>query len=301
MQRFGGNWTQQKLTILEKYLRFYNEALKNQNFERVYIDAFAGSGSRTAPTEPSPPTQDKLFPQLDEDAADDQLDEFLDGSARIALKTEPSFAQFVFVEQNADYLDLLKQLRQEFPEKAQRMDFHPGDANTFLRTLPERDWYQRRQRGVLFLDPYGMQVSWDSLRAVAATEAIDVWYLFPLGMGPLRLLKKNGDISDAHRQRLDDIFGEPDWFDAMYQPTAQRSLFEDEQGFQKTADIGVIRDYVIQRLKEVFPGVANNPLILRNSKNSPLYLFCFAVSNPNPKARGLALKVAQHILNSENQ
>ena len=32
----------------------------------------------------------------------------------------------------------------------------------------------------MFLDPYGMEVEWKTLQAVAATRAIDVWFLFPL-------------------------------------------------------------------------------------------------------------------------
>ncbi len=44
---FGGAWTEIKLDILEKYLDFYTVALKKQRFELLYIDAFAGSGTRT--------------------------------------------------------------------------------------------------------------------------------------------------------------------------------------------------------------------------------------------------------------
>ena len=46
--------------------------------------------------------------------------------------------------------------------------------------------------------------------------------------------------------------------------------------------------------------VADNPRLLYNSKMTPLFLFCFAVSNPNPKAYGLAKKVAEdHILKKD--
>jgi len=49
-------------------------------------------------------------------------------------------------------------------------------------------------------------------------------------------------------------------------------------------------------LETIFPAVAKNPRLLYNTKNSPLFLFCFAVANDNPKAIGLAMKVADHIL-----
>jgi len=50
--QFGGEWTQEKLQILERYLDAYTTALKSKPFKLVYIDAFwhwsdrpaAGSG-----------------------------------------------------------------------------------------------------------------------------------------------------------------------------------------------------------------------------------------------------------------
>lgn len=42
---FGGPWTLQKLNILDRYLDAYTTALKNQPFNLIYVDAFAGEGS----------------------------------------------------------------------------------------------------------------------------------------------------------------------------------------------------------------------------------------------------------------
>ena len=47
-QMFGGDWTEEKLDMLRKYLRAYTTALKRQPFGLMYIDAFAGSGYRQA-------------------------------------------------------------------------------------------------------------------------------------------------------------------------------------------------------------------------------------------------------------
>ncbi|GAI54351.1 unnamed protein product, partial [marine sediment metagenome] len=49
----------------------------------------------------------------------------------------------------------------------------------------------QNNRAVLFLDPYGMQVNWETIKAIANTEAIDLWYLFPFGIGVNRLLQKD--------------------------------------------------------------------------------------------------------------
>ena len=60
--------------------------------------------------------------------------------------------------------------------------------------------------------------------------------------------------------------------------------------------MGNIGTYYNERLMRVFPGVADPPGVLRNSKNSPLYLLCFAVANPLPRAKDTALKIAQYLL-----
>jgi three-Cys-motif partner protein len=46
-QSFGGDWTSDKLGRVSKYLDAYKQALKNQPFYLIYIDAFAGTGYRT--------------------------------------------------------------------------------------------------------------------------------------------------------------------------------------------------------------------------------------------------------------
>ena len=60
------------------------------------------------------------------------------------------------------------------------------------------------------------------------------------------------------------------------------------------ASLATIGRYFVERLKEIFSGVAEEPGVLRNSTNSPLYLLCFAASN----ARGaeLALRIAGLLL-----
>src|SRR5216683_3510713 len=83
-----------------------------------------------------------------------------------------------------------------------RCVFRHGDANTVLKAwCRERDL--KKERAVVFLDPYGMQVEWSTIEALAATKAVDLWYLFPLGVGVLRLLTYRGDIEESCQARLD--------------------------------------------------------------------------------------------------
>jgi three-Cys-motif partner protein len=73
-------------------------------------------------------------------------------------------------------------------EESIDIQIRPGDANVEIQELCKKDWSSHR--AVLFLDPYGMQVEWKTIEAIAATKAIDLWLLFPLGIGVNRLLTK---------------------------------------------------------------------------------------------------------------
>ena len=41
--KFGGNWTEEKLKRVEKYLKAYAIIMNKQKFRFAYIDAFAGN------------------------------------------------------------------------------------------------------------------------------------------------------------------------------------------------------------------------------------------------------------------
>lgn len=45
-QRFGGDWTNEKLERVRKYLSTYTTIMSRQPFRFAYIDAFAGTGYR---------------------------------------------------------------------------------------------------------------------------------------------------------------------------------------------------------------------------------------------------------------
>jgi three-Cys-motif partner protein len=138
-----------------------------------------------------------------------------------------------------------------------------------------------------------MQLSWETLAAVGQTKAIDTWILFAVS-AVNRLLKRDGEIPVRWRERLDKMFGEPDWFDVFF-PKEKLPLFDDgTQVRRKVADLDLIGKYFNRRLETVFAGVAPNPYTLRNSQGAPLFLLCFAAGNPY--AIEPAIKIAQDIL-----
>lgn len=289
---FGGNWTEVKLARLAKYLIAYctifSKNVRAQFFNTWYVDAFAGTGSRSAPDVPSKSAD--LFQDVYEDA---DTKEYRDGSAQIALGLSSPFDHYLFIEKSKSRVDALRTtIERVHANLLLRCDFKHGDANEVLKTwCKERNWH--KERAVVFLDPYGMQVEWTTVQTLARTKAIDLWYLFPLGVGVARLLKRDGDIEESWQNRLELLFGTSDWRSRFYGIQTKRDLFGDHETVERTATVEKIREFINERLTGCFARVAKG-LVLRNSKASPLYLLCFAAANE--RGAPTALKIAQDIL-----
>ncbi len=292
---FGGDWTSTKLKVLAKYLEAYTTALKDKPtperaFRKAYIDAFAGTGSRTArERETSGAAETLLFPDLAEPAPQ----KLLDGSARLALQVEPRFDKYIFIERSPERCAQLESLKTEFPELAGDIDVRQGEANEQIQKICASLEHWKSRRAVLFLDPYGMQVEWKTIEAVAATKAIDLWLLVPLGMGMNRLATNSGKLPESWRQRMDAFLGTTTWYEEFYKVETQPTLFGDHEVSVK-ASMDVMARYFNDRLKQVFAGVVEEPGVLWNSAKNPLYLLCFAVGNE--RGKNIALRIARHLL-----
>jgi three-Cys-motif partner protein len=293
LQLFGGNWTERKLDALEQYLRAYAKALSKTNFKRVYIDAFAGTGYREQRV-----SAVEVLPSIFEDDLKElaalEPQRFLDGSAKIALRVDPAFHNFIFVEYDDAKVRELEKLKTEFPAHASSIDVRAGDANATIRDLC-KTWDKRGTRGVLFLDPFGMQAQWSTIEAIAATGSIDTWILFPFAANRL-MTKLPTDIPAAWRDRLDMLFGTKDWEKQFYKEKTLVDIFHgDMTVIEKNLTLQGLGAYYNERLRSTFPKVAPNPRILRSSGNVPLFLLCFAAANAG-KGGDIALKIAKHIL-----
>jgi three-Cys-motif partner protein len=292
--QFGGEWTTAKLDVVAEYLASYTTALKNTPFRKGYIDAFAGTGYRAERrSKTGPSSQSLLFPDL----AKRETQGLLEGSAVRALKTTPRFDSYVFIERSPARCKQLEKLRLQFPELANSIEIRRGEANLEIQALCSKNW--RLHRAVLFLDPYGMQVEWKTIDAIAKTRAIDLWVLFPLGIGVNRLLTKSGVIPQSWRKRLDLLVGNDEWYEEFYQIVSTPTLFGKPEDQIVKATTDTIGKYFIRRLKSVFAGVADRPKVLLNSANCPLYLLCFAVGNAKGAETGL--KIANHLLRKVTQ
>ncbi|HET6202925.1 MAG TPA: three-Cys-motif partner protein TcmP [Planctomycetota bacterium] len=289
---FGGRWTQEKLELLRKYISAYTKIFRRNRraryFETVYVDAFAGAG-HGRPRGSREPEAPPLFPEL----ADPAVRGFLEGSPRIALEVEPRFHRYLFIERDPASARELGRLKSEFSDKAASIQIVAEDANVFLtRWCRETDW--SRTRAFVLLDPFGMQVEWSLVEAIARTEAIDLLLLFPLGVAVNRMLMRRKPPTGGWAKALDRIFGTGEWREAFYRVTRKSGLFGPIETPAKATDLNRIGQFVLGRLETVFCGVASRPFRLLNSRNVPLYLLCFAAGNP--KGAPTAVKIAEDIL-----
>ena len=156
---FGAQHTELKLSVVENYLKFFSKALRGKFKELWYIDAFAGTGARTVRVVAK---DGDLF-----EAPAPERVEHRRGSARIAIEVEPKFDRLVFMDSKPAHCAALRELANQHPDRD--IFVVETDANRAIQDeIGSVNW--NGKRAVMFLDPYGMEVEWATLEAIAATK-----------------------------------------------------------------------------------------------------------------------------------
>ena len=279
-QEFGSGHTEAKLATVEKYLKAFTTALAGK-FRLVYVDAFAGSGAST-------PKTDKQQIRLIE------TDDIIDGSTRRALRIAPSFDRFIFIEKLGKNLKSLQGLKDEFPGQRDKIEILPGDANEELRKFAMK-LDKRNARAVVFIDPFGLSLDWETIAALGRTERVDLWYLVPAG-GMSRQVKLDGTELEG-AQLLDKVLGAADWRGRIIANTVTTDLFgEPVSSTTKIGGAMELTGFVQERLRTVFKGGVSDKALPLGRGGRLEFSLIFACANPSPKASGLALRLADSVL-----
>jgi three-Cys-motif partner protein len=281
---FGGMHTEEKLQVLEKYLSAYQKVLKNSGLKTVFFDAFAGTGE--IPIE----QVSGLFQDVEE------ADPFIEGSARRALAIERPFDEYIFVEKSKRKAALLQGLKADFAHLADRIRIEPADANAVIEHFCKgTDW--KRHRAVMFLDPFGNQVGWNTLEAIAHTRAIDVWYLFPSHLGINRQISDGAEYDEAKAASLDWVLGTGSWRDEFFATQKQNDLWGAEQQIVvKQATVDSITRFMIKRMKTIFKGIVLDEWLPLGRGGAHWYSLLFACSNPSSAATKIAERIARAVM-----
>lgn len=270
MSKFGtegedliGRWSEEKLNILQEYLPAYS-VIMNKQKERwlqayYYIDAFAGS----------------VKPRAKEDEK-----RYIKGSPLRALQTEPQFDAYWFIDIDERRVERIEKLGEQFPNRI--INIRQGDCNQILNQeiIPQIP-YNSCKRAFVFLDPYGLQVEWETVKKLADTKTCDIFVNFSV-MGVTRLLPKDNVPNQDVKEKINKIMGGADWIEQIYQPPAQQqlSLFEDPEPMlsRKKIETEWLAKLYTENLRHLFPHVSE-PVIMKNSTNSPLYALCLGSHN----------------------
>lgn len=186
MAREWHYWSLNKLQILADYLPAFNTASKSVR-ERIYLDLMAGQPEN----------------------AEAGTGRVVDGSARIALASEPGFTRCAFGE--LEHAALLEDdLRRRHPDK--KFKVYSGDCNEtvhqMLRELDDIRWAPT----FAFLDQQGAELLWETMAAIAdfrrgKTKA-EQWIL----CSPTMIFRGvSGSNGDLFASRVDRMYGTDVW------------------------------------------------------------------------------------------
>ncbi|NLW71413.1 MAG: three-Cys-motif partner protein TcmP [Chloroflexi bacterium] len=287
-KNFGGPWTVEKLDCIEKFLKAYSNIFKlgskGARFETSYVDGFVGSGESKACT------------SIDSDA--DQLfcmqAQLYESSAKRALDLVHPFDKYYFIDIDNSKLQKLNKIKQEYPHLSSKLFLFSQDANEFMIDFCD-SFNNSYERAVVFLDPYAMQVKWKTVEIIGRTKGIDLWWLAPIGVAPLRLLKRNRLPESIYSGKLDEMFGTQTWKDRFYTTDEPLALFEQRPRTVRSADWKIVVSFLVERLKTTFNCVLEDPLVLMNRNNNPMYALCYASQNMT------GLRIAKDIVSKKKR
>jgi three-Cys-motif partner protein len=271
MNQFGGSWTEAKMEIVVSYAKAYLTIMGKQTWAKtMYFDGFAGSGIIET----------------------DENEEIKKGTAlRILDIIEPSpFDLYYFVELDEGYKsELEKKINEDY--FGRNAHVVKADCNDKLIRMSEFLKNNKDFRALVFIDPYGMSVNWDSINALKGL-GVDLWILVPTGIGISRLLKNDGNISDSWLNKLEKFLGlsQEEIKNHFYKTKEQNTLFGVETFVEKEKDtVNKAAELYKQKLNSIFKFVSE-PFVMKNSTNSIMYHFMMATNNPT------ALKIANEVI-----
>lgn len=255
-QEHVGRWSQDKLDLLAKYLTAYSRIMARQKStwlrSYAYVDAFSGTGRYVAET-----------------------GEYLDGSPLVALRCQPLFDAFWFIDTSRRRLQRLRRNTRSL-EQGRPVQYGRGDANEVLvRDVIPSVSYAGRQRAIVFLDPYGLQVKWDTVRRLASAKSFDI-FMNLCTMGLLRLLNRRGPLLPRHKEVISTVMGDPAAVAGLY--NSQVDLFGETHTRRPHVSHEAVASRYLEQVRTLFKHVSQ-PVVMRNSKGAPLYVLFLASHN----------------------
>lgn len=289
---WGGQWTEEKLDAFEKYVKAYltimNASRDKYNRKLIYFDGFAGSGSRNAKKE----EKDSVLLQdffKDSILQEEELNLYKGAAERVLSIPQRGFDYYYFVDKDPESSLKLHELLSRF-ENEKILVYRNSDANKQIEMLAGAMQKDQKLASLVLLDPFGMQVNWRSIEMLIDTRT-DLWILIPTGVIVNRLLDRKCELT--HIDKLTSFFGKDEAFlkNYFYNIRTVDTLFGETEILEKVKKpIEKIAELYIEQLKTIFDYVTKKPLVLYNTRNTPIFHFACASNNQT------AIKIASQII-----
>ena len=298
---WGGKWTEEKLDAFEKYVKAYLTIMNTRRdacgWKLLYFDGFAGSGTRNQEEE-----KEEVEYAADLFGQEVTVEDFnvYQGAAERVVKIEGdgvrSFDHFYFVDKIEANCKALEGKLAQYQNTGKK-HYLAKDANEAVKMLASTLRKYSTCKALAFLDPFGMQIDWSSIESLKDLS-VDLWILVPTGVIINRLLERKVDQEKglAHAEKLKSFFGmtAEDIKSFFYTEQQVQTLFGEEEIVTKAENsIRKIAQLYVKRLQDVFPYVTEEPMVLYNNHNVPIFHLVFAAKNKT------AMKIAQDIINKQ--
>lgn len=290
---WGGAWTEEKLNAFEKYVNAYltimNKYRGQYDWKLIYFDGFAGSGSRNEDV--TSEDNQLMIDLIDENQITaEELTPYKGAAERVLNIAQDGFDFYYFIDKDAASSSQLQEKLTPY-QKDKRLEFRHSDANTEVSRLSDAMRKNSKLKALVLLDPFGMQVDWSSIERLKGTST-DLWILIPTGVIVNRLLDRKCKLT--HIEKLTSFFGKDEDFlrNYFYNTRQETTLFGDTEVIEKVQEpIRMIANLYIQQMKTIFKYVTEEPLVLYNTRNTPIFHFACASNNES------AVKIAHEIIN----
>ena len=281
-QPFGSAHTEQKLLAVREYLQRFVTVLKFQDFETVYFDVCAGSGSSTPK---SPKGQGNLF--------DESV--IVEGSPLRALSVEPKFHRYIFNDLKLKNVRALEELSRNHANADRIQVTRQPACEAIDQFCNGTNW--KKTRAVVFLDPFGISpIKYAQVEALGRTGAVDLWYLIPVG-AMNRQVTNQGRVLEQSEELIDEMLGTSAWREEVLAEIPHIDLFgEIVSDIQKVGNAEHFERVAIEQLKKAFQGGVSAKAMPLGRNGMHEFSLVFACANPSPKANTLALRLANAVL-----
>ena len=274
LSRWGGQWTEDKLDTFAKYVNAYLTIMNNNrytyNWKLIYFDGFAGSGSRYEETNS---TSELLLDLFDDDAINgDEINLYQGAAERILSIEQEGFDYYYFIDKDKSSINKLKDKLTGNYIKDGKLEFRCSDANDEVIRMSKALKSNSKFRAMVLLE------------ASLANTHTDLWILIPTGVIVNRLLDRKGELK--HIETLSSFFGlgEDEIKSFFYKRRVVNTLFGEEEIVTKVSQpIKRIAELYIKRLKTIFAYVTEEPLVMYNTRQTPIFHFAFASNNETAK------------------